>query len=104
MRTVLDRIFGLFYTPDVSSLKGYKNANRMAVYSVDVKTILSIGKIKALKQFKNMKMNQAYLALLKKDLKIGTYKTLTKPTKVFFFCYYYESDKNEPSFISYKSM
>jgi len=94
----------VFFSPDISLISGYKNGNRMAVFRADVNTDLSIGKIKALKEFKNRKLNQVYLGLLKKDLKIGKNQTLTKSTQIIIFCYYYESDKIEPSFISYRSL
>lgn len=94
----------IFYTPDVASLQGYNNGNRMAVYQAKVNADLSVGKIKTLQKFENKELDDAYFKLLIKDLKVvKAEKPLTKPTLITIIIYYYEP-KGKPSFVSERSL
>jgi hypothetical protein len=88
---------------EIGSFKGYKNENSFAVFQVDVNPDFSIAEIKQLKKFQNRKLNNLVFNSIKTNLKLGGKRgtPLTKPTRLILFCYYYEQNGSQPSFLSF---
>ena len=88
------------HSSEIGSFKGYKNENSFAVFQVDVNPDFSIAKIKQLKKFQNRKLNNRVFNSIKTNLKLGG-KHLAKPTQLILFCYYYEQNGSQQSFLSF---
>lgn len=91
------------YNSKISSLKGYKNKNSFAVFQVDVNPDLSIATVNQLKKFQNRKLNKLANSSMKTDLKFAntSRKPLTKTTSVIVFCFFYQDDGINESFLSF---
>jgi hypothetical protein len=91
------------YLPELGTFKGYKNKNRFAAFQVDVNADFSIAAIKQLEKFENRELNTLVLNSLKKNLKLSGMrgKPLAKPERIILFCYYYDEEGSNQSFLSF---
>ena len=91
------------FNTKISLLKGYKNKNSFAVFQVDVNSDFSIADIKQLKKFENGKLNKLVNDSMKTELtfvgKRG--QPFAKPTKVILFCFFYQNEGSNQSFLSF---
>nr|WP_157247092.1 hypothetical protein [Pedobacter panaciterrae] len=91
------------HSSEIGSFKGYKNENSFAVFQVEVNSDFSIAKIKQLRKFENKTLNKLVFNSIKKNLKLSGRrgKPLAKPTRLILFCYYYEQNGSQQSFLSF---
>lgn len=91
------------HSSEIGSFKGYKNGKGFAVFQVDVNPDFSIAKIRQLKKFQNRKLNKLVFNSMKTNLKLSGKrgKPLAEPTQLILFCYYYEQNGSQQSFLSF---
>jgi len=91
------------YNTELETFKGYKNKNKIAAFQVDLNEDLSISRIKQLKKFQNSHLNTLVFNSMKTNLKFygKRGKPLAKPARLTLFCYYYEQNGSEQSFLSF---
>ncbi len=94
------------YNTEIGSFKGYKNKSSFAVFQVDVNSDCSIAAIKQLKKFQNRKLNKLVFNSMKTKLtftgKQG--KSLAKPARMILFCFFYQQNGSDQSFLSFFDM
>lgn len=91
------------YNAELGTFKGYKNKNSIAVFQVDLNKDFSISRIEQLKKFQNSLLNTLVFNSMKTNLKFnGNFgEPLVKPTRLILFCYYYEKNGSNQSFLSF---
>ncbi|MCD0490043.1 hypothetical protein LPB86_17515 [Pedobacter sp. MC2016-14] len=94
---------GLFlFNKDLATIKGYTDKELFAVFKVELNVDLSISKIEILKKFQNRALTEAVFNSIKNGLKIvkPSRNSITRPTNVIAFCYFYEGKDKDISFVS----
>ncbi|NRF37570.1 hypothetical protein [Pedobacter foliorum] len=91
------------HSTEIGSFKGYENTNAFAVFQIDVNSDFTIAKVKQLKNFQNKKLNSLVFKSMKTNLTLSGKrgKPLAKSTQLFLFCYYYEQNGSQQSFLSF---
>ena len=83
----------------LTSIRGYDNKNRLAVYLVSITPELIVSEIKTLQTFQNDALNRAIIDRLRVGLQFIPKHPVTGPTQMIIFCQYFKNETPEKSFV-----